>query len=80
MMNGVGQDQGTRRYQEPPPRLLALCNLIVSARTQPQIDAANDAARRHLQRYPEDQMIVMEVSERMAAIVDALRHQDKRRD
>jgi hypothetical protein len=75
-----GERQGARWYQESPPRLLALCNLIVSARTQPQIEATNDAARRHLQRYPEDQMIVMEVSERMAAIVDALRHQGKWRD
>jgi hypothetical protein len=80
MMNGMGQDQGSRRFQEPPPRLLALCNLIVSARTQPQIEAAKDATRRHLQRYPEDQMIVKEVSERMSAIVDALRNQSKWRD
>jgi hypothetical protein len=75
-MNG----QGERRYEEPPARLLALCNIILSARTQPEIEAANDAARRHLQRYPEDRMIVMEVSERMVAIVEALRNQGKWRD
>jgi hypothetical protein len=75
-MNGHGE----RRYEEPPARLLALCNIIMSARTQPEIEAANDAARRHLERYPEDRTIVMEVSERMATIVDVLSHQDKRRD
>ena len=79
-MKDFGDRQGKGRYQEPPPRLLALCNVIVSARTQPETDAANDAARRHLQRYPEDRTIVMEVSERMAAIVKALRNPDKRRD
>jgi outer membrane protein assembly factor BamD (BamD/ComL family) len=68
-MNG----QGPTRYQEPPPRLLALCNLILSVRTQSEIEAANDAARRHLQRYPEDRMIVMEASKRMATVEDALR-------
>jgi hypothetical protein len=79
-MNGQGERQGAKRNQEPPARLLALCNLIVSARTESEIEAANDAARRHLQRYPEDRMIVMEVSERMVAIVEALRNQGKWRD
>jgi hypothetical protein len=52
----------------------------MSARTQPEIEAANDAARRHLERYPEDRMIVMEASEQMAIIEDALRNQGNWRD